>query len=139
MPHARVVAAASTLIIRDDESRRRRGSERVETATTGRRSAGKLVRSDAAARTRRLQALLGQVQDNEQAKLDAKAEVAAREAELDAMSVGERIRYERAMAAKANKEGVEEAMRKLNVVGGSQDAADAKPSQEYLRNPPKAM
>ena len=58
-------------------------------------------------------------------------------AELEAMGPAERIRYERRQAADANKEAMDEALRKFNGVAGDQDAADAKPSEEGIRNPAK--
>ena len=42
------------------------------------------------------------------------------------------------MAAKENKEAVDEAARKFRVLVGDQDAADAKP-EDATRNPPKPM
>ena len=53
------------------------------------------------------------------------------------MYKGERIRYERAEAAKTNKAAADEAMRKIKTLVGDQDAADAKPSEEGIRNPAK--
>ena len=84
-----------------------------------------------------LKGLLGAVVENEankQAKRDADA---ALEEKLSKMSAGERIRYERAEAAKTNKAAADEAMRKIKTLVGDQDAADAKPSEEGVRNPAK--
>ena len=84
-----------------------------------------------------LKGLLGAVVENEankQAKRDADA---ALEEKLSKMSAGERIRYERAEAAKTNKVAADEAMRKIKTLVGDQDAADAKPSEEGIRNPAK--
>ena len=84
-----------------------------------------------------LKGLLGAVVENEankQAKRDADA---ALEEKLSKMSAGERIRYERAEAAKTNKAAADEAMRKIKTLVGDQDAADAKPSEEGTRNPAK--
>ena len=84
-----------------------------------------------------LKGLLGAVVENEankQAKRDADA---ALEEKLSKMSAGERIRYERAEAAKTNKAAADEAMRKIKTLVGDQDAADAKPSEEGIRNPAK--
>ena len=48
-----------------------------------------------------------------------------------------RGRRRRAEAAKTNKAAADEAMRKIKTLVGDQDAADAKPSEEGIRNPAK--
>ena len=84
-----------------------------------------------------LKGLLGAVVENEEAKQAKKEADAALEEKLSKMSAGERIRYERAEAAKTNKAAADEAMRKIKTLVGDQDAADAKPSEEGIRNPAK--
>ena len=84
-----------------------------------------------------LKGLLGAVVENEEAKQAKRDADAALEAKLSKMSAGERIRYERAEAAKQNKAAADEAMRKIKTLVGDQDAADAKPSEEGIRNPAK--
>ena len=84
-----------------------------------------------------LKGLLGAVVENEEAKQAKKEADAALEEKLSKMSAGERIRYERAEAAKTNKAAADEAMRKIKTLVGDQDAADAKPSEEGTRNPAK--
>ena len=84
-----------------------------------------------------LKGLLGAVVENEEAKQAKKEADAALEQKLSKMSAGERIRYERAEAAKTNKAAADEAMRKIKTLVGDQDAADAKPSEEGIRNPAK--
>mmetsp|Transcript_8200 Transcript_8200/g.24562 ORF Transcript_8200/g.24562 Transcript_8200/m.24562 type:complete len:144 (-) Transcript_8200:43-474(-) len=86
-----------------------------------------------------LKSILGDVQDGIAAKEAAAAAEAKLQAELDAMSVTDRVRYQRKAAATANKARMDEAIRKISVYAGDQDAADAKPSRESIRNPPKAM
>ena len=49
----------------------------------------------------------------------------------------EQSRRKRAEAAKTNKAAADEAMRKIKTLVGDQDAADAKPSEEGVRNPAK--
>ena len=49
----------------------------------------------------------------------------------------EQSRRRRAEAAKTNKAAADEAMRKIKTLVGDQDAADAKPSEEGIRNPAK--
>ena len=82
-----------------------------------------------------LKGLLGAVVENEEAKQAKRDADAALEEKLSKMSAGERIRYERAEAAKTNKAAADEAMRKIKTLVGDQDAADAKPSEEGTRNP----
>ena len=84
-----------------------------------------------------LKGLLGAVVENEANKAAKKEADAALEEKLSKMSAGERIRYERAEAAKTNKAAADEAMRKIKTLVGDQDAADAKPSGEGIRNPAK--
>ena len=84
-----------------------------------------------------LKGLLGAVVENEEAKQAKRDADAALEEKLSKMSAGERIRYERAEAAKTNKAAADEAMRKIKTLVGDQDAADAKPSGEGIRNPAK--
>ena len=84
-----------------------------------------------------LKGLLGAVVENEANKQAKKEADAALEEKLSKMSAGERIRYERAEAAKTNKAAADEAMRKIKTLVGDQDAADAKPSEEGTRNPAK--
>ena len=84
-----------------------------------------------------LKGLLGAVVENEEAKQAKRDADAALEEKLSKMSAGERIRYERAEAAKTNKAAADEAMRKIKTLVGDQDAADAKPSEEGTRNPAK--
>ena len=84
-----------------------------------------------------LKGLLGAVVENEANKQAKKDADAALEEKLSKMSAGERIRYERAEAAKQNKAAADEAMRKIKTLVGDQDAADAKPSEEGIRNPAK--
>ena len=84
-----------------------------------------------------LKGLLGAVVENEEAKQAKRDADAALEEKLSKMSAGERIRYERAEAAKTNKAAADEAMRKIKTLVGDQDAADAKPSEEGIRNPAK--
>ena len=84
-----------------------------------------------------LKGLLGAVVENEANKQAKKEADAALEEKLSKMSAGERIRYERAEAAKTNKAAADEAMRKIKTLVGDQDAADAKPSGEGIRNPAK--
>ena len=84
-----------------------------------------------------LKGLLGAVVENEANKQAKKEADAALEEKLNNMSAGERIRYERAEAAKTNKAAADEAMRKIKTLVGDQDAADAKPSEEGVRNPAK--
>ena len=84
-----------------------------------------------------LKGLLGAVVENEEAKQAKRDADAALEEKLSKMSAGERIRYERAEAAKQNKAAADEAMRKIKTLVGDQDAADAKPSEEGTRNPAK--
>ena len=84
-----------------------------------------------------LKGLLGAVVENEEAKQAKKEADVALEEKLSKMSAGERIRYERAEAAKTNKAAADEAMRKIKTLVGDQDAADAKPSEEGTRNPAK--
>ena len=84
-----------------------------------------------------LKGLLGAVVENEEAKQAKRDADAALEEKLSKMSAGERIRYERAEAAKQNKAAADEAMRKIKTLVGDQDAADAKPSEEGIRNPAK--
>ena len=84
-----------------------------------------------------LKGLLGAVVENEEAKQAKRDADAALEEKLSKMSAGERIRYERAEAAKTNKAAADEAMRKIKTLVGDQDAADAKPSEEGVRNPAK--
>ena len=84
-----------------------------------------------------LKGLLGAVVENEEAKQAKKEADAALEEKLSKMSAGERIRYERAEAAKTNKAAADGAMRKIKTLVGDQDAADAKPSEEGVRNPAK--
>ena len=84
-----------------------------------------------------LKGLLGAVVENEANKQAKKDADAALEEKLSKMSAGERIRYERAEAAKQNKAAADEAMRKIKTLVGDQDAADAKPSEEGTRNPAK--
>jgi len=84
-----------------------------------------------------LKGLLGAVVENEEAKQAKRDADAALEEKLSKMSAGERIRYERAEAAKTNKAAADEAMRKIKTLVGDQDAADAKPSEERIRNPAK--
>ena len=84
-----------------------------------------------------LKGLLGAVVENEEAKQAKRDADAALEEKLSKMSAGERIRYERAAAAKQNKAAADEAMRKIKTLVGDQDAADAKPSEEGIRNPAK--
>ena len=75
-----------------------------------------------------LKGLLGAVVENEEAKQAKRDADAALEEKLSKMSAGERIRYERAEAAKTNKAAADEAMRKIKTLVGDQDAADAKPA-----------
>ena len=84
-----------------------------------------------------LKGLLGAVVENEANKQAKKEADAALEEKLSKMSAGERIRYERAEAAKTNKAAADEAMRKIKTLVGDQDAADAKSSEEGIRNPAK--
>ena len=84
-----------------------------------------------------LKGLLGAVVENEEAKQAKRDADAALEEKLSKMSAGERIRYERAEAAKTNKAAADEAMRKIKTLVGDQDAADAKPSEEGIRIPAK--
>ena len=84
-----------------------------------------------------LKGLLGAVVENEEAKQAKRDADAALEEKLSKMSAGERIRYERAEAARTNKAAADEAMRKIKTLVGDQDAADAKPSEEGIRNPAK--
>ena len=84
-----------------------------------------------------LKGLLGAVVENEEAKQAKRDADPALEEKLSKMSAGERIRYERAEAAKTNKAAADEAMRKIKTLVGDQDAADAKPSEEGTRNPAK--
>ena len=84
-----------------------------------------------------LKGLLGAVVENEANKQAKKEADAALEEKLSKMSAGERIRYERAEAAKTNKAAADGAMRKIKTLVGDQDAADAKPSEEGVRNPAK--
>lgn len=82
-----------------------------------------------------LKGLLGAVVENEankQATIDA---AAAMEEKMSTMSVGERIRFERAQTAKDNKAAADEAMCKFKTLAGDQDAADAKPSEDKIKNP----
>ena len=84
-----------------------------------------------------LKGLLGAVVENEANKQAKKEADAVLEEKLSKISAGERIRYERAEAAKTNKAAADEAMRKIKTLVGDQDAADAKPSAEGIRNPAK--
>ena len=84
-----------------------------------------------------LKGLLGAVVENEANKQAKKDADAALEEKLNNISAGDRIRYERAEAAKTNKAAADEAMRKIKTLVGDQDAADAKPSKEGIRNPAK--
>ena len=65
-----------------------------------------------------LKGLLGAVVENEEAKQAKRDADAALEEKLSKMSAGERIRYERAEAAKTNKAAADEAMRKIKTLVG---------------------
>ena len=65
-----------------------------------------------------LKGLLGAVVENEANKQAKKEADAALEQKLSKMSAGERIRYERAEAAKTNKAAADEAMRKIKTLVG---------------------
>ena len=65
-----------------------------------------------------LKGLLGAVVENEANKQAKKEADAALEEKLSKMSAGERIRYERAEAAKTNKAAADEAMRKIKTLVG---------------------
>ena len=65
-----------------------------------------------------LKGLLGAVVENEEAKQAKRDADAALDEKLSKMSAGERIRYERAEAAKTNKAAADEAMRKIKTLVG---------------------